>query len=350
MTTSSPVRLNRSNFMLWRGLTLPNLSGANLHGYLDESILPAPAQTVTEGTGDAARAVPNPAYATWWLQDQKVLGLLLSSMEEEIVSQLIGCKTAAAVWASVHTMFGAQTRANIRHIRRQLQSLRKGDMTAEVYMQKMKNLADIMATAGFPVSDDELVDYIITGLGSAFNSLAGPLNLSTRSIPYTEFYSSVLSFEAMQVQQAETEEWPSSANVVSRPSHQQGSGYQSAFSPPAQGGGRPAGQPSHQSGPNGGGGGGGRQNYGGNGGDQGRPNFNNNGTGNGRNGNGRRRQRPQCQICTYWGHAAADCRNRYNPDFQPRGNSQRSGNSASTSSTDVPPLVHGLRRDGSSNQ
>lgn len=323
--------------MLWRGLTLPNLSGANLHGYLDESIFPAPAQTITEGTGDAARAVPNPAYATWWLQDQKVLGLLLSSMEEEIASQLIGCKTAAAVWASVHTMFGAQTRANIRHIRRQLQSLRKGDMTAEVYMQKMKNLADIMVTAGFPVSDDELVDYIITGLGSAFNSLAGPLNLSTRSIPYTEFYSSVLSFEAMQVQQAETEEWPSSANVVSRPSHQQGSGYQSAFSPPAQGGGRPAGQPSHQSGPNGGGGGGGRQNYGGNGGDQGRPNFNNNGTGNGRNGNGRRRQHPQCQICTYWGHAAADCRNRYNPDFQPRGNSQRSGNSASTSSTDVPP-------------
>ncbi|KAK1618276.1 hypothetical protein QYE76_023793 [Lolium multiflorum] len=337
MTTSSPVRLNRSNFMLWRGLTLPNLSGANLHGYLDESIFPAPAQTITEGTGDAARAVPNPAYATWWLQDQKVLGLLLSSMEEEIASQLIGCETAAAVWASVHTMFGAQTRANIRHIRRQLQSLRKGDMTAEVYMQKMKNLADIMATAGFPVSDDELVDYIITGLGSAFNSLAGPLNLSTRSIPYTEFYSSVLSFEAMQVQQAETEEWPSSANVVSRPGHQQGSGYQSAFSPPAQGGGRPAGQPSHQSGPNGGGGGGGRQNYGGNGGDQGRPNFNNNGNGNGRNGNGRRRQRPQCQICTYWGHAAADCRNRYNPDFQPRGNSQRSGNSASTSSTDVPP-------------
>jgi hypothetical protein len=194
------------------------------------------------------------------LQDQKVLGLLLSSMEEEIASQLIGCKTAAAVWASVHTMFGAKTRANIRHIWHQLQSLRKGDMTAEVYMQKMKNLADIMASAGFPVSDDELVDYIITGLGSSFNSLAGPLNLSTRSIPYTEFYSSVLSFEAMQAQQAETEEWPSSANVVSRPGHQQGSGYQPAFLLPPQGGGRSAGQLSHQSGPTGGGGGGGRQN------------------------------------------------------------------------------------------
>ena len=156
-------------------------------------------------------------------------------------------------------------------------------------MQKMKNLADIMASAGHPVSDDELVDYIITGLGSAFNSIAGALNLSTRSVPYTEFYSSVLSFEAMQAQQAETEEWPSSANAVSRPGHQQGSGYQPVFSQPSHGCGRPIGHASHQPGPNSGGGGGGRQNYGGNGSDQGRSNYNNNGNGRQNNGNGRRR-------------------------------------------------------------
>jgi hypothetical protein len=38
VTTSVPLpalRLNRSNFMLWRTLSLPNLSGAGLHGYLD---------------------------------------------------------------------------------------------------------------------------------------------------------------------------------------------------------------------------------------------------------------------------------------------------------------------------
>ena len=168
---TSSVRLSRSNFMLWRGLTLPNFSGANLHGFLDGSVK-APATTITEGTGDAATTVPNPEYAQWWGLDQKVLGLLLSSMEEDIASQLIGCKTAAAVWSSVHAMFGAQSRANVRHVRRQLQSLRKENMTAAEYMHKMKNLADIMAAAGSPLSDDELVDYIITGLGPDYNSIA----------------------------------------------------------------------------------------------------------------------------------------------------------------------------------
>ncbi|KAK1602429.1 hypothetical protein QYE76_037452 [Lolium multiflorum] len=56
----------------------------------------------------------------------------------------------------------------------------------------------------------------------------------------------------------------------------------------------------------------------------------NNGGGNGRN--GRRKQRPQCQLCTYWGHEASDCRNRFNPEFAPP--RQRSSNSASTSSND----------------
>jgi hypothetical protein len=210
------VRLNSSNFMLWRGLTLPNLSGAHLHGFLDNSV-PAPDKTVTEGTGDGARTVPNPEYARWWALDQKVLGLLLSSMEEDIATQLIGCKTAAATWAAVHTMFGAQNRANVRHIRRQLQATRKGDMSAAVYMHTMKSFADAMATAGAPITDDELVDYIITGLGTGYNSIAGALTVGNVSVSYADFYSHVLSFEALQAQQAETVEWSSSANAASRP-------------------------------------------------------------------------------------------------------------------------------------
>jgi hypothetical protein len=51
--------------------------------------------------------VVNPEYARWWTADQKVLGVLLGSMELNITCQLIGCKTAAVVWTVVHTMYGA---------------------------------------------------------------------------------------------------------------------------------------------------------------------------------------------------------------------------------------------------
>jgi hypothetical protein len=80
----------------------------------------APAQTITEGIGDDQRVVPNPEYVKWWTQDKKVLGLLLSSMTEEIACQLISCTTAADAWGSIHAMFSAQNRAGVRHLRCQI--------------------------------------------------------------------------------------------------------------------------------------------------------------------------------------------------------------------------------------
>jgi hypothetical protein len=209
--TASAVRLDATNFTLWKGLTLPNLSGAGLHGHLDGTNA-APAKTLKQGAGDDAVDVPNPAYHQWWTVDQRVLGLLLGSMEPDIACQLISCTTVAAVWTAVHTMYGAQSRANIRHLRRQLQMMRKEELTAGQYMHKMKAIADMMATAGAPVSNDELVDYIITGLGKSFNAIAGNLTMGNRSVPYSEFYSGILSFESMQAQQTQDEEWTSQAN------------------------------------------------------------------------------------------------------------------------------------------
>jgi hypothetical protein len=77
------VILDRSNFMLWRSLTVPNFAGAGLHGHLDGTAAP-PEKTITQGTGDAATSVTNPEYATWWTRDQRVLGLLLGSIGPDI--------------------------------------------------------------------------------------------------------------------------------------------------------------------------------------------------------------------------------------------------------------------------
>ena len=92
--------------MLWGGIAGTVLAGANLHGYLDGTT-GAPDKTITVGTGDAAMTAANPAYHHWWTQDQKVKGLLLTSMEEDIACQLISCETAQAVWTAVGAVFSA---------------------------------------------------------------------------------------------------------------------------------------------------------------------------------------------------------------------------------------------------
>jgi hypothetical protein len=59
------------------------------------------------------------------------------------------------------------------------------------------------------------------------------------------------------------------------------------------------------------------------------------GGGNTRNG---KKQRPRCQICSYWGHEAWECCNRFNQDFQ------RASNTAATmmqQQTAPPPWLFG---------
>jgi histone deacetylase 1/2 len=119
--------------MMWKGLTVPTLAGAGLHSHLDGTAA-APTQTIKEGTSDAAVDIPNPEYSRWWVTDQRVLSFLLGSMEPVITCQLIGCTSAMDVWAAVHRLYSAQSRANVHHVRRQLQSLRKDGMLAAQYM------------------------------------------------------------------------------------------------------------------------------------------------------------------------------------------------------------------------
>jgi hypothetical protein len=218
ITPTTAVRLEAENFNLWKGILLPNLAGAGLHRHLDATIV-APEKTITMGDGDKAVTVSNPEYERWWIQDQHVIGLLLGSMEPDIANQLIGCATAASVWKSIHDLYGTQSRANVCHIRRQLVSMRKEDLSAAIYMQKMKALADAMAAAGVPITDDELINYIIIGLGSAYNAITAPLTLgnSTEAISYATFYSNVLSFESLQAQQVHAKGWTSSVNAVTHP-------------------------------------------------------------------------------------------------------------------------------------
>lgn len=341
------VRLEAGNFALWKGLLLPNLAGAALHHHLDETFA-APEKTITQGEGDEAITVANLEYARWWSADQKVIGYLLGSMEPDIANQLLGCKTAAAVWNGIHNMNDAQSRANVRHIRRQLSSTRKEDLSAAAYMHKMKSFADAMAAAGSPVTNDELVDYIVIGLGSAYNSITATLTFGDKSIPYDEFYSAILSYESLQAQQAQAEGgWSSSANATQRgygapygaPYGNPGRQRAPEYPPPHQGGGnRPPGNGGQQGQgrPNGG-------NYGGNGGG-GRQDGRNGGNGsNGRNGgNGRnngggngKKWRPRCQICGYWGHEAYECRSRFDQDY--RADNSRVGNAATMTSNSIPP-------------
>jgi hypothetical protein len=55
--------------------------------------------------------ITNPDYARWVAQDQSVLGFLVRNMGREVLTQMVGLRTSAAVSKTVMEMFASQSQA-----------------------------------------------------------------------------------------------------------------------------------------------------------------------------------------------------------------------------------------------
>lgn len=91
------VKLTRENYLLWKAQFMPYFQSHQLLIYVDGSAV-CPVKTVTQTTESGATQVPNPAYKVWLQQDQLVLSALLSSLSEEVLSQVLFFSTSYEIW------------------------------------------------------------------------------------------------------------------------------------------------------------------------------------------------------------------------------------------------------------
>lgn len=106
--------------------------------------------------------------------------------------------TADDAWVKLERMFAARSGARVVQIRMQLANLKKKDITTTDYFQKMKALADTLSAIGMPLQDDEIISYILVGLGIDYDSFV--MSITTRSDLMTldEVYSHLMIYELCQ--------------------------------------------------------------------------------------------------------------------------------------------------------
>jgi hypothetical protein len=76
-----------------------------------------------------------------------------------------------------------------------LATTRKGTSTVIEYFGKMKALRDEMAASGHPLDEEELIEYIITGLDDEYTPLVSALCTRKKPNLVSELYSQMLNFE-----------------------------------------------------------------------------------------------------------------------------------------------------------
>ncbi|KAF5468811.1 hypothetical protein F2P56_012931 [Juglans regia] len=276
------TKLTHTNFPTWKATILPYLKGQQVFGYIDGT-LPKPAKTISASDGST---IPNPVYVFWETQDNLILSCINSSLSEEVLAQVAHCNTSADVWTALISAFASQSRAKAIHVRSQLSTLRKGNQSATDYFMTIKRLTDELAIAGQPLPSDDIVTYLLAGLGPEYDSLVSLVSHRADSLTLEDLYSMLLTFEARIQHNNQILSLPTtSANVATK---QQSSG----------GRGRGHFYPSR---------GRGRAQY------------------HGTRGGGRSTNTLWCQLCAKLGHTASQCYKRFDPHFQtppPRPNPQ----------------------------
>ncbi len=99
------IKLSSSNYLLWKSQLLPLLESQELLGYVDGTLLPPPRFE------PAGSNTPNDKHLAWKVADQRLLSLLLSSLTEEAMAEVVGLSTARDVWLTLENTFSHRSKA-----------------------------------------------------------------------------------------------------------------------------------------------------------------------------------------------------------------------------------------------
>ncbi|CAH9105646.1 unnamed protein product [Cuscuta epithymum] len=172
------LRLDRTNYSLWRGTVCSALEAYDLDSCLNSvntpptTIIDQPATSTTQATTKA-----NPAYAAWIRKDRLILLWIRSTLTTPLLGLVARATSSHEAGTMLERIFHAQTRSRQMHLRQQLQSLSKGSLSILEYFEKKRAIANSLLECLVVIPDSDFVDYLVYGLGSAYGSFRSALSL-----------------------------------------------------------------------------------------------------------------------------------------------------------------------------
>ena len=86
-----------------------------------------------------------------------------------MLGHVVNYRSSAEVWSLLEQLFFTRSKARILQLRLLLQTTKKGATSIEKVILKIKSNANALIIAGQQISDDELILYILGGLGPEFD-------------------------------------------------------------------------------------------------------------------------------------------------------------------------------------
>ncbi|XP_031263539.1 uncharacterized protein LOC116121741 [Pistacia vera] len=183
------VKLGERNYAYWKSQVFPVLKAYELESFVT-SEKPCPSAPILSSTDESKRLIDS-EHVMWKKIDQFLFSWLISSISETVEASkkrtetmfrhAANCETAYDTWHTLEMHFLIDSKARVLHLRNQLQTNRKDNSSIFEYVLKMKEIA-----SGVTVSDEELLLYILDGLGSEYDAMVAALTIRSSEVSLQE--------------------------------------------------------------------------------------------------------------------------------------------------------------------
>nr|XP_009779206.1 PREDICTED: uncharacterized protein LOC104228441 [Nicotiana sylvestris] len=134
-----PSVLDYTNYMLWRELFLPVFKGHGVYGFIDGSF-PCPPSTIITEDGNS---ILNPAFRVQL--DSIILSWIQATIYQEILQVILRPNhslTSREAWLEIERLFRDQVSSRTLQLKVQFHNLKKGDLSINDYVHRLKTIAD----------------------------------------------------------------------------------------------------------------------------------------------------------------------------------------------------------------
>lgn len=297
VVSSVTLKLNDSNYLLWKTQFESLLSSQKLIGFVNGGVTP-PEPTRTVVNNEVATQEANPLFEFWFCTDQLVKSLLFGTLSEEVLGHVHNLNTARDIWLSLAENFNKSSLSREFTLRRNLQLLSSKGKTLAVYSREFKTLCDSLSSIGKPVEESMKIFGFLNGLGREYDPITTVIQSSLSKFPQPTFNDVVSEVQGFESKLKSYED-----NTTVSP-HMAYNTQRTDVNPEAKTS-APSYNPNYR--------GRGRSPYRGRGGytSRGRGFVQHQAPPNSAQG------RPVCQICGRQGHTALKCYNRFDNNYQP---------------------------------
>uniref|UniRef100_A0A803Q3K0 Reverse transcriptase Ty1/copia-type domain-containing protein n=1 Tax=Cannabis sativa TaxID=3483 RepID=A0A803Q3K0_CANSA len=140
---------------------------------------------------DQASNTYNPAFLEWDVQDQAS-----NTYNPVFLTCMVGCNTARQIWSALEKHVTLQVSSKILEFRTKLHKLRKGSLSLNDYLLKVKQHVDLLASVGEVLSSRDHIASIFKGLLPEYDTFIISTNTRIEDYSVAEIEALLLASES----------------------------------------------------------------------------------------------------------------------------------------------------------